>query len=169
MTRMRILILLLAMATAALPGAADEQPPPFPNLTLTSFDGSSQVTMHDLRGQPVVVNFWASWCGPCRVEMPELQKLHEDLGDDGMVLVTVNMDRTRAAASQFLKSTGLTVPVYTIDPQATAALGITSLPTTVLVGPDGEVAQVYAGYHPKADDDIRERVLRMLSDEDAEG
>jgi thiol-disulfide isomerase/thioredoxin len=167
---MRILVFLLAMATVALPGAATEQPPPFPNMTLTSFDGAEQVTMHDLRGRPVVVNFWASWCGPCRVEMPELQELYEDLGDDGMELVTVNMDRSRAAASRFLKSTGLSVPVYTIDQQTTRALGITSLPTTVLVAPDGEVAQVYSGYHPKADDDLRRRVTTMLAgSEDADG
>ena len=169
MTPMRLLILLLTLVTAALPVGSAE-PPPFPNLTLTALDGSDQVTMHDLRGRPVVVNFWASWCGPCRVELPELQELYQDLADDGMMLVTVNMDRSRAAASRFIETTGLSVPVYTIDQQATAALGISSLPTTVLVGPDGAVEQVYAGYHPKADEDLRTRVTQMLGgSEDAGG
>jgi thiol-disulfide isomerase/thioredoxin len=107
------------------------------------------------------MTFWASWCGPCREELPELQKLSADLVDEGFALITINMDQSPIQGARFLQRYDIDVPVYRMDPRAIQALGVSSLPTNVLIDREGRPVQIYEGYSPEVPKEIRRLVLAM--------
>ena len=93
----------------------------------------------DLRGRAVILNFWASWCEPCRAEMPTLQQLAEVYGADKLVVLTMNYKESAAKAAQFVRTTGLTLPVL-LDPMGdiTRKWEVRSFPSTMLIAADGK-------------------------------
>jgi len=96
--------------------------------------------LNDLRGKAVLINFWASWCGPCMVEMPSLQSLAEFHGPDRLVVLTVNFKESATVVQRHVQRSGLALPVL-LDPMGDSARawGAKVLPTTVLVGANGRV------------------------------
>lgn len=142
-------------------GACAAEVPPFPNFTFVSADGTQKIDLESLRGRPVLLTFWASWCGPCRMELPELQVLAEELESENFALVTVNMDRTPAMGMKFLERYGIDVPVYLMSSNDLAQLGVESLPTNVLLDRDGRPVQIYEGYSPAVPEEIRRLVVAM--------
>ncbi len=120
----------------ALPGAA-------PPLRLVNLEGAT-VDLADLRGQTVLVNFWATWCGPCRVEMPMLT--HFDAGHPDTPILYVAADGKPADLLAFAKAHDLPpARVLVADTATKKAWKVSTLPTTVAVGPDGAVRAVHAG------------------------
>ena len=85
-----VLVVISTMPVAA--AETQRQVPVFPNVAFTALDGSRQLDLESFRGRPVLLTFWASWCGPCRQELPELQKLSAELAETGFALVTINLD-----------------------------------------------------------------------------
>lgn len=146
---------------ATLVAVADELAP-FPNFPFRNLDSGKVVTLDQLRGKPVLITFWASWCGPCRVELPELQRLHEELGDKGFVLLAVNVDSSASAARRFLELHKLQIPVYRMDQRDLAAIGVSGIPTNLLLDRDGRPVQLYEGYSPAVAGAIRDHVRSML-------
>lgn len=116
-----------------------------PQGELVDLDGRTW-RLADLRGKAVLINFWASWCEPCRAEMPSLQALAERLGPQKMVVLAVNFKESAASATQFAQRTGLALPVL-LDPNGTLARqwGVSIFPSTVLIGADGRVRAVVRG------------------------
>lgn len=100
----------------------------------------------DLRGKAVLINFWASWCEPCRAEMPSLQALAERQGPQKLVVLAVNFKESVPAATQFAQRSGLALPVL-LDPQGAIARqwGVRIFPSTVLIDVDGRVRAVVRG------------------------
>jgi thiol-disulfide isomerase/thioredoxin len=145
--------------------AAEEAPkdPVFPEVVFSSLDGNAEVTMSSFRGRPVLLTFWASWCGPCRVELPELSKLYGELVGTGFVLITVNVDQNPAAGRSYLKSLGLSLPVYRLNPQDTKSLGVDALPTNILLDADGRFVRAFKGYTPMVVEEVRRLVLEMTA------
>lgn len=142
--------------------------PLFPEeVVFHSLDGKGSTTITAFRGRPVLLTFWASWCGPCRVELPELSKLYGELMGRGFVLITVNLDQHPMVGRSFLDSLGLNLPVYRIDPRMAKALGIDSLPTNILLDEDGRFVQAYKGYEPKVVEDVRRLVIEMTEPDDS--
>jgi len=92
----------------------------------------------ELVGKVVVLNFWATWCAPCKDELPTLQTLH-DISDSQTVVLTINVREPAARASRYMQSTGMTLPVIS-DPKGDLAQrwGVTVYPTTILIAPDGQ-------------------------------
>jgi thioredoxin-like negative regulator of GroEL len=127
------------------------------------------VTVESLQGHPVLITFWASWCAPCRVELPELKKLHDELSSRGLVLITVNIDDYEPAAHRFLEVTELELPVYRMSRRDLAVLGVRSIPTTLLLGPDGTPVQLFEGYTPTLVDVLRKLIGQMLTGADGGG
>ena len=160
-------VLVVFVVSCALFGlnvsAADpeEEVPLFPNFAFTSMDGSRQLDVESFRGQPVLMTFWASWCGPCRQELPELQKLYAELADEGFELVTINTDQSAVSGARFLQKYNIDVPVYRIDRQTQMALGIRSLPTNLLLDREGRPVMILRGYSPEVPNEIRRLVLEM--------
>lgn len=134
-----------APATPAAVGAEPGQRAP--DISLPAPDGQT-VRLADLRGRAVFVNFWASWCGPCRLEMPDIQRLSRDL-PPGTAMLTVNATDTEtspAAAVAYMRRNGLDFPVgFDLSGEVQRAYRVISLPTTVLIDPDGVVRQRVAG------------------------
>lgn len=166
--RVRVLFAAVVVLLACAAGMAEEQPqnPQFPEVVFTALDGSGTVTMANFRGRPVLLTFWASWCGPCRVELPELSKLYGELAGRGFVLITVNVDHNPRAGQRFLETLGLKLPVYRLDPRQTKALGIDALPANILLDGDGRFVQAYKGYTPVVVEEVRRLVLEMTTEEE---
>ena len=118
-----------------------EESPQFPpDFTVVDASGK-EVKLSDFRGKPTVVNFWASWCGPCKSEMPDFDAVYQEMGDDIhflMVNMTDGGQETLAGAQKFIADSGYTFPVY-YDTQYSAAIayGVSSLPTTYFFGAEG--------------------------------
>jgi thiol-disulfide isomerase/thioredoxin len=153
------LVALLVAASAA--AAEPSERAPFPSLSLRTLDGSGSVAVDGFRGRPVLLSFWASWCGPCRVELPELEKLYKELLGEGFVLLTVNVDTLPGIADRFLDQLGISVPVYRMDQKDLIALDINALPTNILLDRDGKTVMFSTGYSPTIPEDIRRLVREM--------
>ncbi len=137
-----------------------------PEYSFITLDGT-QVSNAGLRGQVVVLNFWATWCGPCKLEMPALQSLHEDRAEDGVVVLGLSTDAGGAGTiSEFLDERGITYPVGRATRAHREAFGgIRGIPTTFIVDRFGVVRHRVVGYFtPPA---MRMAVSRLL-DEEAE-
>jgi peroxiredoxin len=118
-----------------------------PALALKGLEGKT-VSLNDYEGKLVVVNFWATWCTPCEVEMPTLESLWQKLRKRGLVVLGVNVDRgaPRSLIEPYVRGKKLTFPVL-LDPEMSTAVAwrVTGLPATFLVRPSGEVAGVAYG------------------------
>jgi thiol-disulfide isomerase/thioredoxin len=152
-----VVLLVASSAAAAEPG----ERAPFPSVSLRTLDGSGSVAVDGFRGRPVLLSFWASWCGPCRVELPELEKLYKELLGDGFVLLTVNVDTLPAIADRFLEQLGVSVPVYRMDHKDLITLDINALPTNILLDREGRTVMFSTGYSPTVPDSIRRLVREM--------
>lgn len=134
-----------------------------PDFTLDTL-GGDPVTLSDLRGRVVVINLWASWCPPCRAEMPALQAAHEADKDRGLVILAVDMTYQDSVddAAAFVEELGLTFPVL-LDRDGTVARQylLRALPSTYFVGPDGIIRQATIG-GPMSEATIRSEVSRLL-------
>lgn len=114
-----------------------------PNFTLLLPDGR-HTTLADLKGRPVLINFWATWCPPCRAEMPELLQAARDYPD--LALLAVNVSEAPTAVSDFAEQFRMDAPVV-IDPQGTISdrYNISGLPTSIFLGADGTIVEVRPG------------------------
>lgn len=105
------------------------------------------VALSDFRGQPVIINFWATWCPPCRVEMPDLQAVYELHQEDGLVILAVDFQESAETVSRFFyDQMGLTfTPLLDENGRVARQYGVSNFPTTYFVGPDGTVTAVHRG------------------------
>lgn len=121
------------------------------DFSLTALDGRT-FRLSELRGQVVILDFWATWCGPCRMALPHLQDIHDRFGDKGVTIVAVAMDDGgERVVRPFVAKQGLRFPVVLPDDKVVKDFGpVRGLPTTVLIGPDGKIHRRYLGYQPPA-------------------
>ena len=118
---------------------------PAPGFSLTLFDGT-EVTLRDLRGQIVVLNFWASWCSPCREEAPELEKTWQTYQDKGVYLLGVTYKDAAGASQAFMEEYGITFPNGVgSKSQISRAYGVTAVPETFIIDREGNVAWLHIG------------------------
>ncbi len=108
-----------------------------PDVTLHTYDGAAY-RLHDLRGNVVVLNFWASWCGPCRAEAPGLQQVWLDLRDRGVMFLGIDQADTLDRAQAYLREFGISYPNGP-DNGIVQAFGVQGLPTTIIVDSDGMI------------------------------
>jgi len=145
------LVSILATALLALSpgaGAAPSSPTPAPDFTLPARDGG-EVQLSDLKGQVVMINFWATWCGPCRQEMPLLEQLQIKYEPLGFTLLGVNVEPDSAAAAAWLKGVPVTFPIlYDTRNTVAESFGVQGMPSSVFVDREGRVRYVHRGYKP---------------------
>jgi len=154
------LVLLGAAAlTVAMPGPGQHR---FPDVQLTPLQGGEAMPLSTFRGRPVLLNFWATWCPPCRAELPELEKVYNRYGGRGLVVASINVDRNPEAARRFVEMQKLTLPMYRVPQAELRALGIRSIPTSVLLDGDGNVVRVYQGFGNEIIRDLEERLEGLL-------
>ena len=142
---MKVLITLLFLLGAVSIRAQLAVGDPAPTLSLTNTKGT-KVNINDLKGKVVLINFWATWCPPCRAEMPDLQRLSQAFSGRGLAIVGVNEGESSERARAFAGALHIAFPIWIDDQQrygrVYAALG---LPTTVIVGRDGKVVRGFDG------------------------
>ena len=126
----------------------DAQSVQAPDFTVYDADGEA-VSLSDFAGTPVVLNFWASWCGPCQSEMPDFEQAYQDYGDRVQFLMVNATDGSRETvdtASAFVQEQGYTFPVYyDTDNDASMTYGVYALPTTYFIGADGSAVARASG------------------------
>ena len=183
MGRRFLRVVWLAMLAGVAAGAAADEPrPAFPSIEVSDLTGQAY-PLKNFLGTVTVLNFWATWCGPCRLEMPELQKLYNELGAKGLVVLAVDVDLppiseegvlqqlefVRPRVQMFLGRAGVTLPVYLVDGKTQAALGLDRIPITFLLDRGGGVVRVYAGYSPESVKDLRQQALGVLAERSVKG
>jgi peroxiredoxin len=138
-------LLILGLAPAAFAVSLQESAPDF---TLKSLDGGN-LRLDEYRGQVVLINFWASWCGPCRQEMPLLDRLHQRYEDTGFAVLGVNVEGEVAPAREIVDKTNVSFPVLIDKGQLVSELyKLEAMPSTVVVDRDGRIRYIHRGYKP---------------------
>ena len=118
---------------------------PITNFTLTDLNGAAH-SIADYAGRPVLINAWATWCPPCKAEMPALHEFYLKHKAEGFELLAVNSGDSRAEVQQFIAQTGFTFPVLLdTNKDVLDGLGVSGLPTSIFVGRDGTVKTIHVG------------------------
>jgi thiol-disulfide isomerase/thioredoxin len=132
---------------------------------LTDLDGQP-FQLSDFRGRVLVINIWATWCGPCRVEMPELNKLHEEFSPRGVAFVGLTTEDPEEDAGKvlaFVAQFKMKFPVGWIDGESFETLGNgrTNIPQTFVVAPDGRLVKHFVGYSPQKSPKLMRDAVRL--------
>jgi len=169
---MRIVRTLVAIFTVSLAGvaagtaaAADFKPwtgGPLSPFALKDLDGAEH-RLEDFRGKVLLVNFWATWCGPCRDEMPSIQELREKLKGKPFAVVAINLDEPESRVRKFLTQWKVDLPVL-LDPDRKVAREWNAriLPATYIIGPDGRIRYSVVGELNWGNDVVVSRISELL-------
>lgn len=157
---------VLLSLTFSVGSHAAQEPPngPAPDFTLKSASGEN-IKLSELRGQVVLINFWASWCGPCRQEMPLLDQMYQKYGELGFTLLGVNVEQDSADAQRMLHETPVTFPILFDTQNVVSKLyDVTAMPSTVIVDRDGNVRYVHKGYQPGYENEYQTQVRALVKE-----
>ena len=136
---------------------------PAPPVALPGLAGAPGVSLASLRGKVVYLDFWASWCGPCRLSFPQLEQLRAELGPRGFEVLAVNLDESEADAHRFLEEVPVSYPIVRDAQGSTPALyGILGMPTAYLIDRAGIVHLVHQGYRRSDGDKLPARNPRAV-------
>ncbi len=158
--KFNLLVLVVFLTTSGADSFAAKNTAP--DFTLKSKDGKN-VRLSDYRGQVVLLNFWASWCGPCRQEMPILDEINNRYKSLGFTVLGVNLDAKSSKAIGYLKDTPVTFPVL-YDPKGDVSnkYGVQAMPSTVIIDKDGKVRFLHQGYKSGYEDDYKSQIKSLL-------
>ena len=149
-----------SIATAA-PVTPSSQAPDF---TLRSMDGQN-LRLQELRGRVVLVNFWATWCGPCRQEMPHLNRLYDKYRSSGFVMLGVNIDDDANNAIGVANKLGMKFPVlFDTDKKVSRLYDLNTMPSTVVIDRDGKVRYVHRGYRDGYEDAYDKQIRELVKE-----
>ncbi len=151
------LLLTVALATQAadISGAA-------PDFTLKS-NLQKNLRLNELKGQVVMINFWASWCGPCRQEMPLMQEIYDKYKKLGFTIWAVNVDEDTALADEFLQDVKVSFPIlYDTENKVSELYDVEAMPTSIMVDRNGDMRFLHKGYQPGFEDKYAKEVKQLI-------
>ena len=163
MIRIRRFALAVLSALASVAAQADPTVgAPAPDFALPDRQ-DAEVRLSDFEGEVVLLNFWATWCPPCRQEMPLLDELHARYQSLGFSLLGVNVEQDRALADRFLADVPVGFPIL-FDPeeQVSELYGVPAMPTTVLIDRTGTVRFIHHGYRPGDEEAVQNAVRSIM-------
>ena len=135
-----------------------------PSFSLPSRGGDT-VSLASLKGKVVMLNFWASWCGPCRQEMPLLEQMHKRYGALGFTLVGVNVDANSKDAEEWLSKTPVTFPVlFDRESKVSAMYEVSAMPSTVFIDRKGNVRYLHRGYKAGDEGEYLNQIRALLKE-----
>lgn len=146
-------LIYVLVVMASLNATAAGKKGPAPDFTLASKEGGN-VRLQEQLGNVVLINFWASWCAPCREELPYLEALQQEYADLGFTILAVNVDQDPAKAEVLLQDIEVTFPVlFDVNDKVSRLYDVQAMPTTVIVDRDGNQRLLHYGY--KSGDEIK--------------
>jgi len=147
----------------ALPALATTSSGSAPDFQLALRGGSAPVSLSQFKGQVVMLNFWASWCGPCRQEMPILESIHRKYKPLGFTMLGVNVEPDAKAAEAFLAQTPVSFPIA-YDPQSKVSklYDVAGMPSTVIVDRKGAVRFIHRGYKPGDENEYLDQIRTLV-------
>ncbi len=149
------------LASTSLVGASASMAPAF---SLPSRGGDT-VSLSQLKGRVVMLNFWASWCGPCRQEMPLLDQMHKRYSALGFTLVGVNVDANSKDAEEWLSRTPVSFPVlFDRESKVSAMYDVKAMPSTVFIDRKGNVRYLHKGYKPGDEGEYLNQIRALLKE-----
>jgi len=154
---------VLTAMLISVPALALNSGEPAPELQLPVLGSDQQRSLADYRGKVVYLDFWASWCGPCRKSMPFMEILHQELQPQGLEIVAVNLDDEQAPALDFIKRYGVTYTnLFDGSSSSMDTFGVIGMPTALLIDRDGVVNWVHVGFSSEDEAEIRQRIEALL-------
>lgn len=152
----RLATLVLALLPVTLPAAQA------PDFTLPGVD--APVKLSDYRGDVVYVDFWASWCPPCRKSFPWMNDLHSEFAGSGLKIIAINLDSNEAEARKFLASTPALFDVaFDTRGKIATAFDVVGMPSSYIIDRDGNIVYTHIGFLSKDKKAIEERIARLLT------
>jgi peroxiredoxin len=157
----RVTAIASTAIVSSLVGASSSIAPAF---TLPSRSGDN-VSLEHLKGQVVMLNFWASWCGPCRQEMPLLDQMHKRYSALGFTLVGVNVEANTKDAERWLEQTPVSFPVlFDKDSKVSELYEVSAMPSTVFIDRKGNVRYLHRGYKPGDESEYLNQIRALLKE-----
>lgn len=136
---------------------------PAPDFTLTNLKGE-KVSLSSLKGKVVMINFWASWCGPCRQEMPLLEGIAKQYSKAGFELLGINLDEETSDAKAFLKGSPVTFPILLNPTMSVAELyKNTAMPSSYFIDKKGNLAHLHQGYRKGEEANYHKQIKKLLA------
>ena len=154
-----LLLALIAASSLASSGLTGQ---PAPDFALKSSTGEN-LRLSEYRGDVVMINFWATWCGPCRQEMPLLDELYTQYQPLGFTILGVNVEEDSSKAKKLLEEIPVNFPVlFDNDSEVSKLYDVVAMPSTVLVDRDGNVRYLHQGYKPGYEEAYQQQVRALV-------
>jgi thiol-disulfide isomerase/thioredoxin len=136
-----------------------------PAVSLPQLSGASEVSLESLRGKVVYLDFWASWCGPCRISFPQLEQLRNELGSEGFEVLAINVDEVESDAQTFLSEVSVSYLVVRDGEGITpGTYGILGMPTGYLIDRQGIVREIHQGFRKSDGAYLRAVIVELLGE-----
>jgi len=159
--RKNIAVIVAALALS-LPALAAAPTGPAPAFTLAARSGQD-VSLAQYKGQVVMINFWASWCGPCRQEMPLLEGIYKKYNKMGFTMLGVNVEPDSNAANEWLKATPVSFPIlYDRDSKVSKLYDVAGMPSTVIIDRGGKLRVLHRGYKPGDENEYLDSIRTLI-------
>lgn len=158
--RMRSSVLAIVLAGCAATAAA-QQPRAFPDLEFAGAEGGT-IRLSQLQGNVVLLNVWATWCNPCRMELPIVQRMYDRYSDRNFVVVAVNIDADRKRIQPFLKRYNISLPIYYASPEDAGQMTALGIPSTFVIGPDRTLLDNQVGFSPQVEERWKQIIEKHL-------
>jgi peroxiredoxin len=157
----RCAVAAIVLASGAFAASGDASGPA-PSFTLTNLTGQPG-GLSQSKGQVVMVNFWATWCGPCQQEMPLLDQMYKKYKPAGFTLIGVNVDKESPAVKELLARKPVSFPVL-LDPanQVSKAYHVDEMPSSVIIDRKGQIRYIHRGYKPGDENDYQDRIRQLI-------
>ena len=133
-----------------------------PSFTIESLTGDEKVSLDDFKGKVVILDFWASWCGPCLVAMPKLSALSDELPEARAALLAVSVDTNPTRAQRFMKKMGATYDsLIDLSGEVAAMYNLPGMPTTFVIDQDGKITARLVGFKPGDELELEREVVSL--------
>ena len=132
-----------------------------PDFTLRNLNGK-YVSLREQSGKVVFVEFWASWCPPCRNSMPEVEKIYDQFRDQNVAVYGINLETDAQAVKKFVSKRGIRYPVLMGDKKVAADYRVSSIPVFFIIGPDSRIKKKYTGYRPGMEEEWASEIRNLL-------
>ncbi len=164
MKKQLLLALCMAISTA-LPVWAVKEGEQAPICNIRDFNSDKQTHLNDLKGKVVYLDFWASWCLPCKLSFPSLNELYIELNNKGFEVVAVNLDQEKQDAVKFLAENPITFAIgYDAEGHCPSAFDVMAMPSSFIIDKQGKIRTIHMGFKPGDITHIRDKVLALLNE-----